>query len=141
MVKSTVVNGPTGDEHRVAISLGVGEHFRVQMAAIHSRLANPDVPHAGNAADRPFFHYRLEPRRGSSHPEINREIIGVEVADGISKADLAVGAIEIKCLSHFAIGEGDTGWRAIVPARQIGGIPVSRPPTNQTGGWRNTLRL
>src|SRR5438034_1099746 len=108
MMKKAVIDGARRDMHLVVVPRRVGEHFRVQLTgegAPWSQSANPYVPHARDAAGRPFLDHRLEPGRGGPDPEINREIVGPQITGGVSEADPAVGPIKIKRLSDDAVGE------------------------------------
>ena len=80
------------------------------------------------------------PGRGGADPEFDRKVVGAEIADGIAKADLAVGPVEIKALSHFAIDERDISWCSVVGAGRIVGIAIPFPPTDQPGGREHALK-
>src|SRR5438445_4155633 len=89
---------------------------------------------AGVTAGRPFCQNCFKTSGGSFHPELDREIVGAEIADRVSETDLAVGAIKVKRLAHHAVGEKKPAThRARVCARMIGGVAFAAPPTHQTG--------
>src|SRR5437762_7774530 len=140
MVKNAVVDRPPGDEHRVAVPLGVREHFRVQMAIVGDWLADPNIPHARDAADGPFFHHRLKPGRTGPNPKLDREIIRTEIAHGVAEVESAVGSVEVERPAHHPVAECNPVQRAIIGAHQVGPIALSFPPTYQAERRGETLR-
>src|SRR5438045_1549655 len=131
MMKNSVIDNPPRENRVDVVPGGIGDHER-----LHSSSGTPRTrptksyrPHARKAAGRPFFNHRLVGRGCAPDPELNGKIIGAEIAGRIAEADLAVGAVEIKCLPRFAMGEGDIRWCSVVGAGRIVGIAIPFPPT------------
>src|SRR6266568_737230 len=103
VVKSSIVDLPRRNKTVLVASNIILLKHGVQFTGPDAWTADPDGKHACMPANRPFFNHRLDPRRGRSDPEIDREIIRVEIADGIAESDLAVGSIEGKRLPHLAV--------------------------------------
>src|ERR1044071_8912803 len=128
-MKQSVVDRPPGIEHSVIAAGRTGEHLRAQMSGgAHS--ADPNVPHAGDAAQRPLLHDRLEARRRRPDPEFDGKIVGVEIADFITKRHLAVDTVEGERLADKTITEQEPPDRdARVRSLLVDRPAFSAPPT------------